>query len=579
MPKDICCICLTRTSKLFTAASKFEGSEILKCFGLTEPRKGNICEGCRRAIYRYRKDNSLVFDKLVDSKGQKHVTNKSRRIQAGNSLAKWNHESRYNFKRIPNELLQFILSLLSVKDLLSFQAISTRFYHFCLDFDKEIWLPIVKTNYPKLFGQIVDSATPVPCWKAVYFLTNSTEECVSQVEENNERFKNLLIAQNLKLRDERDQVLDECQKTLKELESLKTVSGDSPRPEQEQMFTSMVKLKLRRSQNGLIKAHSVRGRPTNLITVRSVEVGSAEGSSSTVRECSRFFEKLETICTTPENSTEQNMSKHDITKQRASLMLRDKEGYFEATRKSGVSIISKFKLDLTTALSLKKEMPLNLWKIVKRALSDSFSVDVMGTERELREGLKEHGESDYEVGEFINSAGETVTFLRATDVRSLCKNSFDALKDAKLLPNDNNVSLLICGDKGGSSTKIICQFANSEQSQSVKTAKLLGIYLGSKESRENIELAFGTIFEQPDKLTYDVFIGSSPSETPAKTENSEQVTTRESPEEFTLKLRHENKTIKSLAALLPECYNEQNNVFSIECENCMNLSRKYNWTG
>ena len=138
-------------------------------------------------------------------------------------------------------------------------------------------------------------------------MTNSAEECVSQVEENNERFKNFLIAQNLKLRDERDQASDECQKTLKELGSLKTISGDSLRPEQEQMFTSMVKLKLRRSQNGLIKAHSVRRRPTNLITVRSVEVGSAEGSSSTVRERSRFFEKLETICTTPENRTVTNL--------------------------------------------------------------------------------------------------------------------------------------------------------------------------------------------------------------------------------------------------------------------------------
>ena len=42
---------------------------------------------------------------------------------------------------------------------------------------------------------------------------------------------------------------------------------------------------------------------------------------------------------------------------------------------------------------------------------------------------------------------------------------------------------------------------------------------------------------------------------------------------------NKNKTIKSLAALLPECCNEENEVFSIECENCMNLSRKYNWTG
>ena len=223
-------------------------------------------------------------------------------------------------------------------------------------------------------------------------------------------------------------------------------------------------------------------------------------------------------------------------------------------------------------------MPLNLWKIVKHALSDSFGIDVIGTEKELHKGLKEHGGFDYEVGEFSNFAGETVTFLRTTDVRSSCKNSFDALKNAKLLPNGNNVSLFICSDKDGSSAKIICQFGNSEQSQSVKTAKLLGIYLGSNKSRENIELAFGTIFQQLDKLTYDVFISSSLSETLAKTVNSEQVTMRESPDEFTLKLWHENKT-KSSAALLPECYNEQNNVFSIECENCMNLSRKYNWTG
>ena len=100
------------------------------------------------------------------------------------------------------------------------------------------------------------------------------------------------------------------------------------------MFMSMVKLELGNSQNGLLKAHSVRGRPTTLITVWSVEVGSAEGSSSTVREHSRFFKKLEMICTTLENSAEENMNKHNVTKQRASLMLCDNIGIFEATRKS-----------------------------------------------------------------------------------------------------------------------------------------------------------------------------------------------------------------------------------------------------
>ena len=42
----------------------------------------------------------------------------------------------------------------------------------------------------------------------------------------------------------------------------------------------------------------------------------------------------------------------------------------------------------------------------KRALSDDFGIDLMGTERELREDLKNHGKFDYEVGEFTNKAGE-----------------------------------------------------------------------------------------------------------------------------------------------------------------------------
>ena len=60
-------------------------------------------------------------------------------------------------------------------------------------------------------------------------------------------------------------------------------------------------------------------------------------------------------------------------------------------------------------------------------------------------------------------------------------------------------SLLICGDKGGSSTEIIRQFTDSEASHSVRTAKLLGIYQGGKESRENIQTAFSPIFAQLEK--------------------------------------------------------------------------------
>ena len=188
-------------------------------------------------------------------------------------------------------------------------------------------------------------------------------------------------------------------------------------------------------KTGSIQAHNVRGRPTNLVQVRSVEIGSAEASSSTIRQRSKFYERLETICCARKDSAE---PKQDVVQQRSSLIKRNKEGYFEAAKIAGLAIFNKFKLDPETALSLKKEMPLNLWKTVKRTLNDSFGVDLMGTERQLREGLRKHGEFEYEVGEFINSSGETVTFLQVTDFETLYKTSVEEMKNSGLLSKDTS---------------------------------------------------------------------------------------------------------------------------------------------
>ena len=69
------------------------------------------------------------------------------------------------------------------------------------------------------------------------------------------------------------------------------------------------------------------------------------------------------------------------------------------------------------------------------------------------------------------------------------------MRESGQVPKESvGISLLVCGDNGGSSTEILCQFTNSQASHSMKTAKLLGIYQGSKESRENIQTAFGPIF-------------------------------------------------------------------------------------
>ena len=48
---------------------------------------------------------------------------------------------------------------------------------------------------------------------------------------------------------------------------------------------------------------------------------------------------------------------------------------------------------------------------------------------------------------------------------------------------------------------------------------------------------------------------------------------------FRLTLKHENKNIKDLASLLPDCYDESNEHFSIQCQNCINLLKKHNWAG
>ena len=81
------------------------------------------------------------------------------------------------------------------------------------------------------------------------------------MEQVSERFTQHFISQNQILREQRDQAMNESERAYKELELLKSINGDSLIPEQEQLFTSIVKLKSSRSKTGSIQTHNVRGRP------------------------------------------------------------------------------------------------------------------------------------------------------------------------------------------------------------------------------------------------------------------------------------------------------------------------------
>ena len=64
-------------------------------------------------------------------------------------------------------------------------------------------------------------------------------------------------------------------------------------------------------------------RYASLLQIRSVEKGSADASSSTLRQRSKFYENVETVCSTNKKDTE--AADVDINKQRASLMKRNKD--------------------------------------------------------------------------------------------------------------------------------------------------------------------------------------------------------------------------------------------------------------
>ena len=84
---DLGCICLTKKSSRFTDTSKFESDVLQKCFGLSDTCEGKFCNSCRRAVYKFNSDNTLLFSNFADSKGKQHITNKNKHKQEGKRLA------------------------------------------------------------------------------------------------------------------------------------------------------------------------------------------------------------------------------------------------------------------------------------------------------------------------------------------------------------------------------------------------------------------------------------------------------------------------------------------------------------
>ena len=118
-------------------------------------------------------------------------------------------------------------------------------------------------------------------------------------------------------------------------------------------------------------------------------------------------------------------------------------------------------------------------------------------------------EFEYDCGNFESSTGKKVSFVRVADVSDVVKKSVNQLNVSGLLVEKSNIPknllwVLLTGDKGGKSTKLLLQFLNCKEQHSIHTARLLAIYEGDKDNYECIQKVFGPVIEETMKVLSNI---------------------------------------------------------------------------
>ena len=134
--------------------------------------------------------------------------------------------------------------------------------------------------------------------------------------------------------------------------------------------------------------------------------------------------------------------------------------------------------------------------------------DIFGPEKEIREHLKSM-EFEYECGNFESSNGKKVSFVRVANVSDVVKKSVLQLSESGYLAEKSNIPknllwVLLTGDKGGKSTKLLLQFLNCKEQHSIHTARLLAIYEGDKDNYECMQKVFGPVIEKTMKVLSNI---------------------------------------------------------------------------
>ena len=264
-----------------------------------------------------------------------------------------------------------------------------------------------------------DNKVELQCWKTTFDLFQLTGTLVSNHTERVRVITNIFENENKELKHQFQNKDDEIKSLQAKLSGELTTVNNHITPEQEKLFTFILKQKQKLSKSNIIQAKNVHGRSISLGVLRRAKIGSSSASKSTVRcrsQQTEAFQLVSSVCST--SNKDSVTQKNDLVTQKASLIKRQKELYLSLSNKAGLTLMKNFKLDAQTVLGFKQEMPLSMWKLIKRGLNDSLGVDIMGTETELRKYLNDHGNFEHECWTVIIQ-NKKIHFFRVTDVADL----------------------------------------------------------------------------------------------------------------------------------------------------------------
>ena len=387
------------------------------------------------------------------------------------------------FLSLRNEVWLLILKNLSARDLLALGLSCQKGHE--LSEEPILWKNLYKDakKTPVLFDFGEN-------WKAASAL-------VKDCAQNN---SSLTLQRELdKLQDENSQIESENKKATATLTQLRSTldflshsDANSPVTATEEIiFRNILRKKEVLSTNDLIEAKNPRGRSKFLQTVRMVEVPSNEATSRTLRERSRSNEKLVTLTSTSKANTDKDKDNTSKMTQIAHLMRRDKSLYTASAERANLKILAKFTAE--QAASLKRELSFEQWRVIKRLLTDGAGRDIVGSENNLRNFLKENNHHEYEAGSFTSKLSNKVTFVRITNLSAVVKDTVATLNEAGEMRNVgsttyNTLQLLYCADKGSWQTKLLFTALHSKLKHSINRAKLLAIFDCEKDTRECVEM-------------------------------------------------------------------------------------------